>query len=159
MINLAAGTTGSHISVWHTVHSAMIHALHLSMAPTTLVAMIHCSHTAAHCAHHVAHRVQPFRRINGRYRCFKTCPCSQRTASVAGAVHGLCKNGISVVFRLHQYIVGFAWAEAELVDSHRLHIDAIGLNNRQLQARDAHIIKAVGGTIDKPQPDALTGAE
>src|SRR5690625_6797353 len=117
MINLAAGTTGSHSSVRHTGHAAMIHALHISMAHTTHVAMIHCSHTAAHCAHHVAHLVQPFRRINGRYRCFKTCPCIQRTASVAGAVHGLCITGISVVFRLHQYIVCLASADAELVAS------------------------------------------
>src|SRR5690625_5525319 len=111
MINLASGTTGSHSSVRHTGHAAMIHALHISMAHTTHVAMIHCSHTAAHCAHHVAHRVQPFPRIHGRYRCFKTCPCSPRTASVAGAVHGLCKTGISVGFPLPPYIVGFAWAE------------------------------------------------
>ena len=139
-------------------HGAVIHARHL-MTHGCAVHSRHCPMAhAPHAAHHVGHG-QPFDLVKHRHRHFQSGTHGQRAAGVATAIHGLGKDRMCFFCRLDQYIVGFTRAEAEFVDGDRFDIDAIRLDDRQLQARNTHVVKAIGGTIDEAQANPLAGTE
>ena len=47
----------------------------------------------------------------------------------------------------------------QLIDSHRLHVDPVRLNDCQLQSGDTHVIESIRCAVDKAQPHPLTWQE
>jgi hypothetical protein len=136
-----------HLPVIHPCHRAMVHAGHAATG-----------HSAAHRTHHVGHR-QPLHGIQLGHRRTQSLAHGQRPARITAAVHRLSENGVGLVLRLDEHIVGFARAEAKFVDAHRLDVDAVRLHDGHLEAGDAHVVEGVAGAVDEAQAQALAGAE
>ena len=101
----------------------------------------------AHATHHVVH-TQPFNRVECRHRGLHPLANSQCGPRISGAIHGLRKDRVGVIAGLNDDINGLARSEAELINGHGFDIHSVNMNNRELQARDAHVIEGVSGTID-----------
>ena len=84
----------------------------------------------------------------------------KRAAGKAGAVLGLGEDRVGAVgLRLHDHVVGFGDADAELVDRDRRDIVAVGLDDGHRQIGDAHIENAHRRAVDEAQPHPLAGPE
>ena len=123
--------------------------------------MVHAFHRAVvHAAvrhAHIRHRQQgPFahlRNLTGH-----AVSGRQGSANGGRAAHGFGKNRIGFgVLRLDQNIVGFGHRQAELIDLDRLHVVAVGLNDRHLETRNADIEIGHRRGIDEPQSNPFTG--
>mmetsp|Transcript_5433 Transcript_5433/g.20733 ORF Transcript_5433/g.20733 Transcript_5433/m.20733 type:complete len:587 (-) Transcript_5433:1278-3038(-) len=127
------------------------------------LAHVHARHAAAthvHAGHaHIGHGAHRFGPQLGHRRAHANFG-SQRAARVADARDGGHEDRVRLGFlRLHDDIVGFAVADAELVHFHRVDVLAVGLHHRHRQARDAHVVQVHRGGIDEAQPHALTRLE
>ncbi len=83
----------------------------------------------------------------------------QRPPSITGAIHTLRKDGMRVILWRNHDIVSLAGTKAELIDTNRLYVLTVGLNDRHFQTRNTDIIKCITGAINESQPDPLTGLE
>jgi hypothetical protein len=109
----------------------------------------------AHVAH-IAHRPG----VHGGYRSGHACARREGGAGVAAAILGLGEDGVGgVARRLNDQVIGFAGANAELIDRDRLDIAAVGGHNEKRQARDAHVEGGHRRAVDEAQPHPLAGFE
>ena len=120
----------------------------------------HAAHAAlGHGAHHV-HHAQPLGRIQRRDVGGHARPGRQGAAGIAGAIHGLGEDGIgAVVLGLHDHVVGFAGAEAELVHGHRFDVLTVHVDHGHLQAGNAHVEEALGAAADEAQAHPFAAFE
>ncbi|EXI73379.1 MAG: hypothetical protein AW10_04240 [Candidatus Accumulibacter appositus] len=108
---------------------------------------------------------QPLHGIQLGHRRTQSLAHGQGPARITAAVHRLSENGVGLVLRLDEHIVGFARvvgfarAEAKFIDAHRLDVDAVRLHDGHLEAGDAHVVEGVAGAVDEAQAQALAGTE
>src|SRR3989344_2374100 len=156
----------SHLAVVHTchitLHSASVHPGHL--------AVIHAAHAALHAAvvharhaavihTHVAHGDQGA-RIGFGYWSAQPFTCSQSAAGIAGAIHGLGKNGVSLlVSEFDNHVVSLGHGDAQLINADWLDVQAIGRNNRHLQAWNAHVEVGHGRAVNEAQTELFARFE
>ncbi|MCY1444587.1 hypothetical protein D9M71_610670 [compost metagenome] len=93
---------------------------------------------------HVTHADQGT-GIDLRHRGAQTLTHGQGAAGIAGAIHGLGKDGVSLFTgRFNDDVVGFRHGDTELVDAHRLDVLAVSRHHGHFQPRNAHIEVAHG---------------
>ena len=120
--------------------------------------MIHAGHAAVIHAGHSAHvRHGQARRLTqlGNVR-FQALFRSQRCPGIARTTHGLSEDGVGP--RLpgaDNHIVGFRHADPEFVDIDRLHVIAVCLHDRHIQAGNPDVEIRHRRGVDETQPDAL----
>ena len=95
-----------------------------------------------------------------RHRRREAVAHGQRAARVAGAIHRLREDRERVLpGRLDDRRRGLGDGDAELVDRDRMHVLAVGGDDRHLQAGNAHVEVRHRRSVDEPQPDALARRE
>ena len=111
-----------------------------------------------HAPHHVGHG-QPLDGIERGHRCLQALAHSQRSARIAGPVHRLREDRVSIVSGLYDHVDRFSRAEAEFVHSNGLNVHPVDMHNLELQAGDAHVIEGVARAVDHAQTHPLASLE
>jgi hypothetical protein len=84
----------------------------------------------------------------------------QRAARITGAIFRLGEGRIGIVSsRLHDYVVGFRTAHAELIHDDQLDMVTVSLYYRHGQSGDANIEKSHRRPIDEAKANALARPE
>src|SRR3989344_524888 len=158
----------------HAGHFAVIHTGHVTLhgarAHASHLAVTHAAHAALHAAvvqarhaavihTHVAHCDQGA-RIGFGYWSAQPFTCSQSAAGIAGAIHGLGKNGVSLlVSEFDNHVVSLGHDDAQLINADWLDVQAIGRNNRHLQAWNAHVEVGHGRAVNEAQTELFARLE
>ncbi len=119
--------------------------------------MVRARH-AGHVAHHVLH-FKRLRFVQHGHRRRHAGARRQRAARVAGAVHRLGEDRVSLVPGRDDHVVGLGHADADLVHRHRLDVLAIGLDHSHLETRYANVEEGHRATVDEAQPHLFAWME